>query len=101
MSEPNNRLEGTTYVYDHHNGSAVGKLYGGDGKFYWGGQGLNGQLLIQDAQDRTLFEYNAKKNTFLMRNGKGEVTALIDGETGQIYAKEFKPLTQEILAAAV
>ena len=99
MNEPNNRLEGVTYIYDRHDGAVVGKVYGTDGKLYWGGQGINGQFLIQDAQDRTLFEYNSGNNTFLMRNREGEVTARIDGETGEIFAKEFKPLTQVALGA--
>lgn len=100
-TQPNNRLEGVTYIYDKHNGAPVGKIYATDGKLYWGGQGVNGHVLIQNADDQTLYEIDAGKNQLLVRNRQGEVTACIDGETGAVYAKEFKPLTQAVVAAAL
>ena len=98
--EPNNRLEGVTYIYAVHNGAAVGKIYAQDGKLYWGGQGVSGQLLVQDAKDRTLLEYDAGQNQLLMRNRQGEVTVCINGETGQFFAREVKPLGGAELASA-
>lgn len=98
--EPNNRLEGVTYIYDKHNGAPVGKMYAAEGKLYWGGQGINGHVLIQNAADQTVYEIDAEKNLHIVRNSQGEVTACINGETGEIFAREFKPLTQAVLAEA-
>lgn len=97
-TEPNNRLEGVTYIYDKHGGAPVGKFYGTDGTFYWGGQGLSGRVRVQDAQDHTLFEFDAELNRLVVRNRQGDITFCVDGETGEIFANMVKPLAVAVMA---
>lgn len=99
--EVNNKFEGLTVLYANHRGAQVGKFHTPEGDFFWGGDGVRGRFLIQDKDNRTLFEYDAEKNCLILRNQEGVPTFWIDGETGNVhYTGTVQQATQETPTSA-